>query len=151
MPRNNILLMLSTQEPPHPRDEVKWHDANCKETGHTYVITTRDLAGEEYETVAFFGDASLGNQVLATAHFEKFISVVGPEGAGIGAEHGLYRNGNAPRRSKGFIEVKDFQLAPENADLRSLKGELTDGSELTVANLPGNQHRVEVIYRSRQS
>ena len=150
MPRNNVLLMLSIQADPHPQVEVKAHEDFCNTHGSTYVITTQDLRGEEYDRVAFFGDVTLDNHLLATAVFEEFIPLADPMGQKIAAEHKLYRNGNAPRGSKGFIKVTEFRRVPANTEISTLNGRMTNGKELTAANLPEGPTRAKIIYLDRR-
>ena len=70
--------MLSSAQPPPPREEVAWHAAHQTADGMSYIATTRVLTGlvSNKSVVAFYGDVSLFNDKLLGLHraFSRNIS-----------------------------------------------------------------------------
>src|SRR5215208_475762 len=55
----NVLLMFSTDQPPDPVAEMRWHAERCAKDGATAVVTTRVLTGltPGRSTVAFYRES----------------------------------------------------------------------------------------------
>jgi hypothetical protein len=53
----NVLLMFSTDQPPDPVEELRWHAPQCVVDDTTAVVTTRVLTGltPDGSAVAFYG------------------------------------------------------------------------------------------------
>ena len=71
----NVLLMFSTDQPPDPVEELRWHAPQCVVDDTTAVVTTRVLTGltPDRSTVAFYGSQALGNDLLARGTFGEYI------------------------------------------------------------------------------
>ena len=71
----NVLLMLSSDQPPHPDEEIAWHAAECARAGATALVTTRVLTGlvPGRSAVAFYGNAALGNRYLGRAISQEYV------------------------------------------------------------------------------
>jgi hypothetical protein len=78
----NVLLMLSSEEPPQPVVEIDWHVAHCRTAGSTWVVTTKVLTGmtSGSSQVAFYGDAPLGNELLGVGVYLAYLRLDDPQG-----------------------------------------------------------------------
>jgi hypothetical protein len=71
----NVLLMLSTDQPPDPVEEMQWHVRQCGRDGVTALATTRVLTGltPGRSIVAFYGNQALANRYLGGGTFVEFV------------------------------------------------------------------------------
>lgn len=145
----NALLMLSTEQLPHPVDEINWHVAKCESEGWTEMVAMRVLTRltPGSSMVAFYGDAALDNRLLGWATFESFRKV-DPDGDD--AERiELYAGGNHPPSVKGIPRLTDMRSAAAGTTLEALGGQLaSNGLALTRENLPNSPARGLVYYRA---
>lgn len=165
---NNVLLMLSSKVKPHPtKEEIPFHVKECQDSGATYVITTKVLSEitsgkgkldfpmtSGQSIVAFYGDANLGNVLLAQGVFVAYFRLDSPDGKNIFRNHGLYTVKNIPKEPKGFIEVRDLSQASPGTRIDTLSGIIAstgqpNGLVLTLDNLPDGAARLKVHYRCR--
>jgi hypothetical protein len=147
----NVLLMFSTDQPPDPVEELRWHAQQCAVDGTTAVVTTRVLTGltPDRSTVAFYGSQALGNDLLARGTFVEYIPLGTDRGPEIARESPLYRRRGMPASARGFVLVKDLRLATEGEDLSSLSGRIeASGRTLTREALPAGRARAQVYYES---
>jgi hypothetical protein len=145
----NVLLMLSTDQPPDPVEEMRWHVERCAKDGATAVVTTRVLTGltPGRSTVAFYGNQTLGNRYLGRGRFVEYIPLDTPHGREIARESPLYRHRGMPGSARGFILIRDLQLAADGEDLLSLDGKIeASGRALTLDALPAGPSRAQVYY-----
>lgn len=145
----NVLLMLSTRQPPEPQLEVAWHEQHCAEHGRTFVVTTRDVRGlaPETSTVAFYGDSRIDNLYLGQGRFRRIIPLRSPEGREILQHFDLYREHGIPDRARAFIELTDVRTARPGETLEDLGGIMrTSGLPLALCNIPPGASRAQVYY-----
>jgi hypothetical protein len=145
----NVLLMFSTDEPPDPVEEMRWHAEWCAKDGATAVVTTRVLTGltPGRSIVAFYGSQALGNRYLGRGSFVEYIALDTERGREIARESPLYRQRGMPRSARGFVLLQDLQLAGKGEDLSSLGGRIeATGRPLTVDTLPAGRSRAQVYY-----
>jgi hypothetical protein len=73
----DVLLMLSTDQPPDPVEKMRWHPGQCARDGATAVATTRVLTGLAPGrcTVAFYGSQALGNRTYGRGTFVEYIAI----------------------------------------------------------------------------
>ena len=73
----NVLLLLARSQPPDPDEELLFLERLAKATpsGRVHFATTRPVAGltPSLSRVAFYGDASMGYELLGTARFHGFV------------------------------------------------------------------------------
>ncbi len=145
----NVLLLLSSEEPPEPRAEMAWHVREAAQHGVTYLVTTRvltDLTPGE-SSVAFYGDAELGNALLGYGRFDSYTRSDDwrqplPQ---VYAEHGM------PEGAQGFVGVRRMVAAESGAAVDALGGTIrsrgaSDGLPLTLDNLPKSAARLQVYF-----
>ena len=145
----NVLLMFSTDQPPDPVEEMGWHAKQCAADGTSAIVTTRVLRGltPGRSTVAYYGDQALDNRYLGRGTFVEYIPLETDRGRAIARESPLYRRRGMPASARGFILVKDLQLASEGEDLSSLGGTIVaSGRRLTRETLPAGRARAQVYY-----
>jgi hypothetical protein len=145
----NVLLMFSTDQPPDPIEEMRWHAERCATDGTTAVVTTRVLTGltPEQSTVAFYGSQTLGNRFLGRGTFVEYIALDTERGREIARESPLYKQRGMPGSARGFILIRDLQLPGESEDLSSLGGTIeASGRALTLDTLPAGPARAQVYY-----
>ena len=140
----NVLLMLSSNENPHPTDEeIPYHAGECQAGGTTFVITGKVLgvitpgkrrpafpmtSGES--VVAFYGDEPLGNALLAQGIFVSYIRFNSPQGQQLFQHHALYNVNNIPNNPKGFIEVQNLVATPAGTTIDALNGIIQSGGDI---------------------
>jgi hypothetical protein len=145
----NVLLMFSTDQPPDPVEEMRWHAKQCAVDGTTAIVTTRVLKGltPHQSTVAFYGNQALDNRYLGRGTFVEYIPLAGERGREIARESPLYRQRGMPGSAAGFILVKDLRLPREGEDLSSLGGKIeASGRTLSREALPAGPARAQVYY-----
>ena len=145
----NVLLMFSTDQPPDPVEEMRWHADLCAKDGATAVVTTRVLTGltPGHSTVALYGNQALGNQYLGRGTFVEYIPLDTDRGREIARESPLYSQRGMPGSARGFILMRDLQLPTEGEDLSSLGGRIeANGRALTLETLPAGPSRAQVYY-----
>lgn len=144
--------MLSTDQPPHPEEEMRWHAEECARRGRTVVATTRLLSGLKRgeSIVAFYGNAAMANRFLGQGLFAGFARADQPRGQKLLASMTLYSNGNRPEGIQGAIELTDVRLAERSEALESLGATLEgSGLPLALANLPDGPSRACVYFLCR--
>jgi hypothetical protein len=147
----NVLLMFSTDQPPDPVEEMRWHAKQCAADGFTAVVTTRVLRGltPGRSTVAFYGSQELDNRYLGRSTFVEYVPLDTERGREIARESPLYRQRGMPGSARGFVLVKDFRLAGKGEDLSSLDGKIeASGRTLAREALPPGPARAQVYYES---
>jgi hypothetical protein len=145
----NVLLMFSTDQPPDPVEEMRWQAKQGAADGTTAIVTTRVLTGltPGRSTVAFYGNQALGNRYLGRGTFVEYIPLDTDRGREIARESPLYRQRGMPSSVRGFVLVRDFQLAGEGEDISSLGGKIeASGRSLTLEALPAGRARAQVYY-----
>ena len=145
----NVLLMLSSDEPPPPLEEIQWHAAECARGTPTALVTTRRLTGltAGRSMVAFYGNAALGNRYLGRAVFLEYVRIDTPRGAELRRESPLYRNRGVPAGAKGFLILRDVREACAGEGLEVLGGTIeSSGRLLTLENIPRGASRIQVYY-----
>jgi hypothetical protein len=145
----NVLLMFSTDQPPDPVEEMRWHAERCAKDGATAVVTTRVLTGltPGRSTVAFYGSQALGNRYLGRGRFVEYIPLDTARGREIARESPLYGQRGMPGSARGFILIRDLLLAAEGEDLSSLGGKIEASRRaLTIDALPAGPSRAQVYY-----
>ena len=147
----HVLLLLSSAQDPEPVAEIRWHADRCATPDVvTAMATTRQFRqlSPGQSTIAFYGDAPLGNRLLGTARFVGFEPLVGKRGRELYAESALYSGGAHPPEIKGMLLLRDVRVAAPGASLLELRGVITKtGEPLTVENLPDGAARLVVYYR----
>jgi hypothetical protein len=165
----NCLLMLSSRQPPHPEDEMKWHDKHCRETGETWIATTRLLSRELQKgesIIAFYGDSELNNQYLGKGIYIGYEEISRPS-AERHRNSDLYSKYGLPSTTRGFIGLKNVEVADrlkegggagvkeqsikvldgwmrESAKARRTRND--DDYKLLPENLPPSAARIQVYY-----
>jgi hypothetical protein len=145
----NVLLMLSTDQPPDPLEEMQWHAKQCATDGTTAIATTRVLTGltPGQSTVAFYGSQALENRYLGRGIFVEYIPITTGRGREIARESPLYSQQGMPGSAQGFVLLRDVQLAGTAEDLSSLGGKIeASGRTLTLEELPTGPSRAQVYY-----
>ena len=145
----NVLLMLSTDQPPDPVEEMRWHAKQCATDGTTAVATTRVLTGltPGRSTVAFYGSQALDNRYLGRGTFVEYIPLDSERGREIARESPLYRQRGMPGSARGFVLIRDLRLAGADEDLYSLGGTIeASGRTLTLEALPAGPSRAQIYY-----
>ena len=148
MPRH-VLLMLSSDQPPPPVEEVRWHAAQCAEAGASAVVTTRRLTGltPGRSIVAFYGSAALGNRYLGRGVFVEAVPLATPRGAEILRESPLYRSKGIPAGAEAFLVLREIREARAGEGLESLGGTIESNRRpLTLRNIPKGASRVQVYF-----
>lgn len=149
----NVLLMLSSDQPPHPEKEVAWHAAECAQRGETALLTTRRLTKlvPDRSEIAFYGDAKLGNRYLGRATFLEYVPLTSTRGATLLANSSLYRDRGMPRGARAFLILREVEAAAAGQGLEVLSGTIrssggTDGRPLALEHLPDGAARIQVYY-----
>ena len=148
----NVLLMLSTKQPPHPLTEVRFHAAESAARGSTWLVTTRISTRLEpgRSVVALYGDVALGNRLLGSGVFRSTVPLHTRDGDRLLAAHPLYRETGIPRGAAALLELTDVREAPAGAGVEWLDGIIEATSRpLTLANLPRSAARGRVYYVAR--
>jgi hypothetical protein len=147
----NVLLMFSTDQPPDPVEEMQWHARQCAADGTTAVVTTRVLRDltPGRSTVAFYGSQALDNRYLGRGTFLEYIPLDSERGREIARESPLYRQRGMPGSARGFVLLRNLQLASEGEELSSLGGRIeASGRALARETLPAGPSRAQVYYES---
>ena len=108
--------MLSSTEPPPPREEIAWHAAQSAKEAVTYVATTRRIAAKALvrgeSAVAFYGDAaSLENAYLGHGVFDELVDAKSPRGRQLLKKSGLYSKQGYPAKTRGLIGLRSVVAA----------------------------------------
>jgi hypothetical protein len=144
--------MLSTDQPPDPLEEIRWHAEHSANGGKTAMPTTRILSGmtRGQSIVAFYGNAALGNRLLGYGTFAGYAKLTTQRGKQLLAGSELYTNGNHPKGIKGVIELSDVRLASPADTVDSLKG-IVDGAfvPLSLATIPEGPARLQIYFSRR--
>jgi hypothetical protein len=155
----NCLLMLSSRQPPHPKKEMKWHYEHCKETGETWIATTRLLSRElqiGVSEIAFYGDSELDNEYLGKGIYAGYEEIGRPAAAEyLNSE--LYRGHHLPSTTKGFIGLEAVEIALPGETIEVLGGRMRESARgrrsgqeehyrLVPENLPASAARIQVYY-----
>lgn len=150
LPVLNVLLMLSTKQPPDPDVEVAWHHAESQKAGTTWLVTTRDVRGLHpgSGTVALYGDAGLRNRYLGRGTYRDYALLTTARGMNALSTSDLYRQYGYPASACAMIELSDVVVAgPAGGSFGSLGGTIrASGLPLTLANLPNGAARIQVYY-----
>ncbi len=119
----HLLLMLATSQPPHPVEEIDWHEQRCALTGKLLslrpMLFGRLTRGESI--IAFYGDSTLNNRYLGRALFAGSARINEPRGRELLAGIPLYANGNRPSGAKTVIDLTDVRVAKDGEQLEDLK------------------------------
>lgn len=148
----DVLLMLSTDQPPDPLEEIRWHAEHSGNGKMTAMPTTRILSdmtrGESI--VAFYGNAELGNRLLGYGIFAGYAKLASQRGRQLLAASELYAGGNHPKGIKGVIELSDVRVAGPAETLEGLQG-IVHGSRapLSLATIPEGPARLQVYFSRR--
>jgi hypothetical protein len=149
----NVLLMLSSNQPPYPTEEFRWHVDRCRSHGTTHLITTQTLKDMVLgkSIVAFYGNASLGSPYFGHGIYMGYTGLYTPRGQQLLKSSSLYDAEGIPENSKGFIHLKDVREALKSEDLVSLNGIIdstgeSGGFPLSLQNIPRGQARTKVYY-----
>jgi hypothetical protein len=148
----DVLLMLSTDQPPNPLEEIRWHIEHSANGQKTAMPTTRTLTGmtRGQSVVAFYGNAALGNRLLGYGTFSGYASLTTQRGKQLLAESELYKGANHPKGIKGVIELSDVRLAGATDTVDVLKGTLYGGFiPLSLATIPEGQARTRIYFSRR--
>ena len=147
----NVLLLLSYDQKPAPDEEIIALESECSNVGHVYFATTRNIgtlsAGAE---VAFYADGQDNFSLLATAEFDRFLSIDDREGREILSRHTIY-GAKQPERMRGFVRLKGLKLWPGGTSVDTLNGWLADGDRLTLENLPQGHAAASIYYMKPDS
>lgn len=141
--------MLSSDEPPDPLEEIRWHAAQCEAGGRTALITTRRLTGLSpgRSTVGFYGNAALDNRYLGRAVFHEYVGLDSPRGMALLWESPLYRQRGTPGGARAFLILDALREARDGENLEVLRGTIqASGRKLTRENLPRGAARIQVYY-----
>jgi hypothetical protein len=164
----NCLLMLSSRQPPHPEHEMKWHEKQCRDRGETWIATTRLLSRELQKgesVIAFYGDSELNNQYLGKGIYIGYEEISRPSSEKY-RNSDLYRNHGLPSTTRGFIGLKNVEVAERLTDVgaearpqsievlggwmrESAKARRTRDARdyrLLPENLPPSAARIQVYY-----
>ncbi len=147
----NVLLMLSADQPPEPVEEMRWHAKRCAADGTTAVVTTRVLTEltPGRSIVAFYGSQALENRYLGRGTFVDYVRLDTEQGREIARESPLYRQRGMPGSARGFVLIRDLELAEEGDDLSSLGGKIeASGRTLCLEALPAGPSRAQVYYEA---
>ena len=109
-PVKNLLLMLSSGEPPHPWREVSWHHEASRTLGITYYAISRNIRGLEAgkSVVAFYGNQHLDHCFLGRGVFEEVLSIESNRGRSLLAESELYQLFGRPPKTKFLLGLSAF-------------------------------------------
>jgi hypothetical protein len=149
MPRN-VLLMLSTDQPPYPTEEIRYHAVQSAEGKTTALVTTRRFSGltPGRSVLAFYSNAALGNRYLGRAIYREYVGLETPRGRELLREHKYYGSRGIPEGARGFLVLSDVQEARVGEELESLNGTIeASGLPLTLENLPRSAARIQVYFR----
>ena len=144
--------MLSTDQPPDPVEEIRWHAEHSARGEKTAMPTTRILSGmtRGKSIVAFYGNSALANRLLGYATFAGYARLTSQRGKQLLAASELYKGGNHPNGIKGVIELIDVRLAGLTDTVDSLKGILDGGfTPLSVKTIPEGPARLQVYFSRR--
>src|SRR3954470_23095796 len=95
----DVLLMLSTDEPPDPLQEIRWHAERSANGEKTAMPTTRILSNmtSGKSVVAFYGNGTLGNRLLGYGTFAGYKRLTSERGKQLLAGSDLYKTANHPK------------------------------------------------------
>jgi hypothetical protein len=147
----DALLMLSTDQPPDPLEEIRWHAEHSANGEKTAMVTTRVLSGmtRGKSIVAFYGNAALTNRLLGYGTFAGYARLTTQRGRELFAASELYKGANHPKGLKGVIELTDVRLAGAADTVDLLNGIIAGGFvPLSLATIPEGPARL-LIYFSR--
>lgn len=145
----NVLLMLSSAQPPHPETEVASLASRSRNGSPVAMVTTRKLVGlvPGESAVAFYGDAALDNRFLGCGVYVRLTSIDAPVGRSVRSEDELYGAHGIPAGAKGLVILSDVRVAANGELLESLGGTIeASGAPLALENLPKGPARIQVYY-----
>ena len=146
--------MLSTDQPPDPLEEIRWHAEHSANGEKTVMPTTRVLSDMTpgKSVVAFYGNAALGNRLLGYGTFAGYAKLTTPRGKQLLAASDLYKGGNHPKGIQAVIELSDVHLAGATDTVDSLNGTLHGGFiPLSLATIPEGPARSLIYYWRRRT
>src|SRR5690606_11772712 len=105
----NVLLMLSSDQPPPPTEEIRWHSRQCADGGRTVLVTTRILTGltPHVSMVAFYGNAALQSRFLGLGCYVQYVRIDSPLSQSVLMESPLYRRDGIPAGAKGCLILEN--------------------------------------------
>ena len=154
----NVLLKLSDDVAPEPRNEVRTRVAACRDHGQAHIITTCRLNGITTDSeVAFYVNDGVRSS-LGKGYFVAYRDLDSVSGLAILNSEPLYLGGR-PANAVGFITLREMTLAAEGELLESLNGiivadppAVSNGKILNLPNvLARGQGSVQTYYRHRTS
>ena len=150
----NVLLMLSSRQPPDPEAEVAFHTQHCAAHGSTCLVTTRPLSDlvEGMSEVAFYGDNDLGNRYLGRGTFLRYTTLDDELRRNVMSDGSIYVTHGIPDRARAVIELRDVREAVLDEGLEVLQG-IIESNELPLCreNIPRGASRASVYYRKSQA
>lgn len=157
----NVLLMLSSRQPPQPEMEIRHHAEACaRGESPVYLATTRVLSelvqGES--AVAAWADSGLKNRFLGVGRFEGYLPISSSRAADILKFHPLYSEAGVPSSIRGFVVLSEVRLPVEGETLdtfgSTVGGLLRAGDgtkKLSIANIPSGPARTAVYFWTKQT
>jgi hypothetical protein len=145
----NVLLMLSSAQPPHPDTEIASLAERSRDGSPVALVTTRKLREltPGASVVAFYGDVALGNRYLGCGIFERLVDINAPVGQAVRHQDELYGTHGIPAGAKGLIILSRVRKAAHGERLEGLAGIIeASGLPLTLDNLPKSAARIQVYY-----
>jgi hypothetical protein len=89
----------------------------------------------------------LGNRYLGRGRFVEYIPLDTERGREIARESPLYKQRGMPGFARGFVLIRDLQLAGQGEELSTLGGTIeASGRALTLDTLPAGRSRAQVYY-----
>ncbi len=148
----HVLLMLSSDQPPPPTEEIRWHARQSADGGQTVLVTTRLLTGltPHRSIVAFYGNAALRNRLLGYGCFVKYVPLASPLGQAVLRDSPLYNRDGIPDGARGCIILEKVHEARSGESLESLSATIeATGLPLSLENIPKSPARIQVYFRRR--
>jgi len=151
----NVMLMLSTRQPPDPLREIQWHVRRCSELGLTYVATPRSptTLSRDGSVVVFYSSRDLGNRVLGFGLFYELVEIGSRRGIEIASRQAdLYRK--VPRGSRYWIGLS--KVSDQAVSLADFGGTIVsegegNGLPLDEENLPASAARGCVYFKTQSA
>jgi hypothetical protein len=148
----DVLLMLSSDQPPPPTEEIRWHARESAKGNRSVLVTTRlitDLTPHR-SIVAFYGNAALDNRFLGCGCFVQYAPLDSPLGQAVLMESPLYNRNGVPAGARGCIILEKVREARRGESLESLGGIIeATGLPLRLENIPKSPARIQVYFRRR--
>jgi len=148
----DVLLMLSTDQPPDPLEEIRWHAEHSENGKTTVMATTRVLSGmtRGKSIVAFYGNSALGNRLLGYGTFAGYAKSTSPRGKLLLAASELYKGANRTPGIKGVIELVNVCLTDVGDTVDLLNGIVDGGfTPLSMATIPEGPARIQIYFSRR--